>query len=71
MYSLIGLNPEEIVALKGRRVLTHGAEPEWVRRGAEVERELPLLRAEQRAAVRAQEGRSGLVARLRLAFGRA
>jgi hypothetical protein len=71
MYSLIGLNPEEIASLRGRRVLTQGADPAWVRHAAEAERELPLLRAEQRAASKPQERRAGFVTRLRIAFGRA
>ena len=72
MHSLIGLHPEQFALLSGKRLVGIGEpDPEWVRRGAEIERELPLLRAEQRAAGKQQERRAGFVGRLRVAFGRA
>ena len=73
MHRLIGIRPEDLALVVNRRVIAVGApEPEWLRRNAEYARELPLLMAERRAlAANEAEERRGLVARLRLAFGRA
>jgi hypothetical protein len=71
MHRLIGLRLEDLVIIHNPRIVVNGApEPEWLRRNAEIARELPLLLAERKLA-RAADEPKGIVARLRLALGRA
>jgi hypothetical protein len=71
MHRLIGLRLEDIALMHNPKFIANGApEPAWLRRSAEYARELPLLMAERKLAAAEQESK-GIVARLRVAIGRA